>query len=181
MGVFMLKTLSFFILLFVANCSFAQENEINTLIINGDLILATQKINNILIDHPENMNARFQYATVLSLTQKNDEAINEYYKIIKDYPNLYEAYNNLGVLYSNLGLYEKSLTEFSNAIKINPKYNTAIENLGDLYLRLAIQNYKKVLSNDFNNESALAKYAKLKNLTLELNVGNFQKIIKPTN
>ena len=156
----------------------AQDDDINSLIIGEKYELATQKINNILIDNPLNMNARFQYATILSLTHKTDQAIGEYNKILKDYPNTAEAYNNLGVLYSQQELYEKSLQSFQEAIFIKPRYNTAIENLGDLYIQMAFQSYRKVLANDINNESALLKYIKTKSMSIELNTDNLQKIIK---
>lgn len=160
------------------NISWAQESEINTLIVSADYNLAMQKVNNFLIDHPQSMSARFQYATILSLTKKTDSAIEEYNKLLKDYPTLYEVYNNLGVLYSQQGFYEKSEYSFQEAININPKYNTAIENLGDLYVKMAVQTYKQVLANDLNNESSMMKYIKTKSLVIELTVSNLQKTLK---
>lgn len=158
--------------------SWAQESDINTLIISGDYNLARQKVNNFLIDHPENMVARFQYATILALTKKTDSAIEEYNKLIKDYPSLYEVHNNLGVLYSQQEFYEKSEDSFQEAISINSKYNIAIENLGDLYVKMAVKTYKKVLANDLNNESSMIKYIKTKSLVIDSTVSNLQKIIK---
>lgn len=160
------------------NTAFSQESDVNSLILAGNYNLAIQKVNNILIDHPQNMTARFQYATILSLTQKTDSAIEEYNKLLKDYPALFEVQNNLGVLYAQQGLYEKAANAFQEAVNINPKYNTALENLGDLYIKMAAQSYKRVLSNDLNNESSMMKYIKTKSLSIDLNLANFQKTIK---
>lgn len=173
----MLKKFVIISFFFLCKLSFAQENSINNLITSSDYNLAMQKVNNVLIDNPENMVARFQYATILSLTQKTDRAIEEYHKILRDYP-LPEIYNNLGVIYSQQGLYEKALQSFQEAIHINPKYNIAIENLGDLYVKLAAQTYKNVLANDIGNDSSMLKYIKIKSLSIDLNFNNFQKIIK---
>lgn len=175
----MLKKILFsFICVIVFNTAFAQENEVNSLILSGNYTLALQKVNNILIDHPQNMTARFQYATLLSLTQKTDAAIEEYNKLLVDFPALFEVENNLGVLYTQQGLYEKAVASFKQAININPKYNTALENLGDLYIKMAAQSYKKVLANDINNESSMLKYIKTKSLSLDFGLSNFQKTIK---
>lgn len=163
---------------FVVGSALAQENDVNSLIMSGNYNLAMQKVNNKLIDHPQNMTARFQYATILSLTQKTDAAIEEYNKILKDYPSLFEVNNNLGVLYASQGLYEKAEASFQDAITTNPKYNTALENLGDLYIKMAMQSYKRVLSNDLNNENVMLKYVKLKSLSIDLTLNSFQKSIK---
>ena len=174
----MLKKFVLILSVLTSSLSFAQDNEINSLILNSNYNLAIQKVNNILIDHPENTNARFQYATILSLTQKTDSAIEEYQKIIKTNPNIVEVYNNIAVIYAQQGLYEKSEEYLQKAIELNPKYNTAIENLGDLYIKMALQTYKKVLANDLNNENTMLKYIKVKSLTIDLGINNIQKIIK---
>lgn len=165
-------------LFFAISVASAQDNDINSLITSGNYNLAMQKVNNVLIDHPQNMTARFQYATILSLTQKTDAAIEEYNKLLKDYPSLFEVNNNLGVLYASQGLYEKAAAYFQDAINTNPKYNTALENLGDLYIKMAMQSYKRVLSNDLNNENVMMKYVKVKSLSIDLTLNNFQKNIK---
>lgn len=166
------------IMFFSLGFALAQEADVNSLIVSGNYNLAMQKVNNTLIDHPQNMTARFQYATILSLTQKTDSAIEEYNKLLKDYPSLFEVNNNLGVLYANQGLYEKAVTAFQDAITANPKYNTALENLGDLYIKMAMQSYKRVLSNDLNNENVMMKYVKVKSLSIDLTLNSFQKNIK---
>ena len=99
-------------------------------------------------------------------------------KVIKTNPNLVESYNNIAVIYAQQGLYEKAQEFLQKAIEINPKYNTAIENLGDLYIKMALQTYKKVLANDLNNENTMMKYIKVKSLSIDLGNNNIQKIIK---
>lgn len=174
----MLKKIIFITAILSSSLSFAQDNDINSLILNGNYNLAIQKVNNVLIDHPENINARFQYATILSLTQKSDAAIEEFQKIIRINPNLIESYNNIAVIYAQQGFYEKAEEYLKKAIELNPKYNVAIENLGDLYIKMALQTYKKVLANDLNNENTMIKYIKVKSLSIDLGTNNIQKIIK---
>ena len=174
----MLKKIIFITAILSRSLSFAQDNDINSLILNGNYNLAIQKVNNVLIDHPENINARFQYATILSLTQKSDAAIEEFQKIIRINPNLIESYNNIAVIYAQQGFYEKAEEYLKKAIELNPKYNVAIENLGDLYIKMALQTYKKVLANDLNNENTMIKYIKVKSLSIDLGTNNIQKIIK---
>jgi ketosteroid isomerase-like protein len=57
-----------------------------------------------------------------------------------------EPYNNLAVLYASSGQYEKARITLEKAIRTNPSYMTAYENLGDVYGKLASQAYDKALA-----------------------------------
>ena len=60
---------------------------------------------------------------------------------MSDYPELAEPHNNLAVIYASRGDYSLARTELETAISLNPGYATAFENLGDVYARLASQQY----------------------------------------
>lgn len=173
----MFKSLLFVFLLYSSSC-FSQELEINNLILKGDYNSAIQKTNALILEQPQNLNLKFQYANLLALTQQSDLAITEYLNIIKSDPSFVEAYNNIGVLYSNKDLLNLAETYFKSAIDINPKYNVSIENLGDLYLKLSIQSYKKILVNDINNENALSKFIKTKSLLIDLKINSSVQKVK---
>ena len=65
--------------------------------------------------------------------------------LTQDFPELPEPHNNLAVLYAGQGHYEKARAALDLAIQTEPNYPIAYENLGDVYLQLAIQAYEKHL------------------------------------
>jgi tetratricopeptide (TPR) repeat protein len=95
---------------------------------------------------------------------KPAEDINTFTLLTQDYPELPEPYNNLAVLYAGPGQYDKARVTLEMAIRTNPNYATAHENLGDIYVRLASQAYNKALLLDSGNTAIPPKL----NLTLEV-------------
>jgi hypothetical protein len=67
----------------------------------------------------------------LTLLNRNAEAIGVFQKLIDSHPELPGPYNNLAVLYGNQGEYEKARQALELAIRTNPAYATAFQNLGD--------------------------------------------------
>lgn len=82
---------------------------------------------------------------ILSEQGKSAEAINVFQKLTEDYPELPEPYNNLAVLHASAGNYDKARVALERAIRTNPAYATAHENLGDVYAKLASQSYDKAM------------------------------------
>ena len=82
---------------------------------------------------------------ILSEQGKTADAINVFQKLTEDYPELPEPYNNLAVLHASGGNYDKARVALERAIRTNPAYATAHENLGDVYAKLASQSYDKAM------------------------------------
>ncbi len=90
----------------------------------------------------------------------------EYQKAIEDYKKIfgiklhekttihdYEVLNSIGLSYASLGEYKKALTYYKKAIKLDPRYAPAYNNLGGLYQvegkpDLSFQNYQRALELD---------------------------------
>ena len=85
-------------------------------------------------------------------------------KLTEDYPELPEPYNNLAVLYASQSQYDKARAALEMAIRTNPSYATAHENLGDVYAKLASQAYSKALQLDSNNAGVQPKLALIRDL-----------------
>lgn len=76
-------------------------------------------------------------------------------------------HNALGVTYVRDGKVEKSITEFENAVKLQPGYVTAWNNLGDAYEKInnltsALRAFEEVLLLDPNNKVARPRRDALK-------------------
>jgi colicin import membrane protein len=128
----------------------------------GKVPEALSKTNEYLARHPADPQMRFMKGVLLSEQNRNDEAIVIFTKLTEDYRDLPEPYNNLAVLYAAGGHYEKARIALEKAIRTNPSYMTAYENLGDVYGKMASQAYDKALALGASTPPAKTKLTMLR-------------------
>ncbi|AOG25227.1 L,D-transpeptidase Cds6 family protein [Acidovorax sp. RAC01] len=116
---------------------------------------ALAKVEQRLSANPRDPQLRFLRGVAQADSGKPADAIATFTKLTEDYPELPEPYNNLAVLYANQNQLDKSRTALEMAIRTNPSYATAHENLGDIYAKLASQAYNKALQLDANNANSV--------------------------
>jgi len=133
----------------------------------GQLPAALAKVDVALSQRPKDAQLRFIKGMILSEQGKSAEAINIFQKLTEDYPELPEPYNNLAVLHASAGNYDKARVALERAIRTNPAYATAHENLGDVYAKLASQSYDKAmqLADPTQQPPQKAKLAMVRTLT----------------
>jgi colicin import membrane protein len=132
----------------------------------GKVVEALNKTNEYLSKHPADPQMRFMKGVLLTEQNKSDEAIAVFTKLTEDYKDLPEPYNNLAVLYAASGQYDKARVSLEKAIRTNPSYMTAYENLGDVYGKMASQAYDKALALGANNAPpAKSKLTLLRNFS----------------
>ena len=139
--------------------------EAQRLYAQGKLPAAMEKIDAYLKELPKDAHGRFLKGLVLTEEKKNAEAILVFTALTEEFPELPEPYNNLAVLYAAQGNYDRARAVLELAIKTNPQYAMAHENLGDIYAQLAGHAYERALQLDKDNASAKAKSAKVKEMT----------------
>lgn len=98
-----------------------------------------------LASKPTDPQMRFLKAVIQSRLAQPQDAITTLTQLTEDYPELPEPYNNLAVLYAAQGQVDKARAALEMAIRTNPGYANAHENLGDIYARLASQAYQKAV------------------------------------
>jgi outer membrane biosynthesis protein TonB len=116
---------------------------------------ALARVDQRLAANPRDPQLRFLRGVAQADSGKAADAIATFTKLTEDYPELPEPYNNLAVLYANQNQLDKSRTALEMAIRTNPSYATAHENLGDIYAKLASQAYNKALQLDAANASSV--------------------------
>ena len=126
----------------------------NKLFKQGQHAQAMEKVNAYLVTKPKDAQARFLKGLILAEQGNTADAITVFTRLTEDYPELPEPYNNLAVLYAGQGEYEKAKNELEMAIRTNPTYATAHENLGDIYAKMASQAYDRALQLEKNNSNA---------------------------
>jgi len=125
---------------------------------------ALTQIEQRLAANPRDPQLRFLRGVAQSDAGKTEEAIATFTQLTQDYPELPEPYNNLAVLYAQQNQFDKARVALEMAVRNNPSYATAHENLGDIYARLAQQSYAKALQLDPNNATVKPKLALLREL-----------------
>ncbi|NEX60272.1 tetratricopeptide repeat protein [Noviherbaspirillum sp. 17J57-3] len=138
--------------------------DVSKLVRAGQHAEALNRVEASLAKNPRDAQMRFMKGVILAEQNKSNEAIAVFTKLTEDYPNLPEPYNNLAVLHAAAGQYDKARAALESAIRTNPSYATAYENLGDVHAKLASQAYDKALQLDSGNAAAKSKLTLVKTL-----------------
>jgi tetratricopeptide (TPR) repeat protein len=138
--------------------------EVNRLVRAGQYNEAMYKADQYLTSKPRDPQMRFLKGVIQTESGKTTEAVATFAKLTEDYPELPEPYNNLAVLYAGQSQFDKARAALEMAIRTNPSYATAHENLGDVYAKLASQAYSKALQLDGNNPAVAPKLSLIRNL-----------------
>ena len=130
-------------------------SEARQLVTEGRLPQALAKVDAFIAANPKDPQYAFLRGVILSAQHKTEEAIQVFTRLTEQYPELPEPYNNLAVLYARQGHDEKARAALDMAIRTNPDYATAYENLGDVEVALARKAYQKSLQLDASRKDAI--------------------------
>jgi Flp pilus assembly protein TadD len=111
--------------------------EVSRLARAGKLTEAQTRADQYLATKPRDPQMRFLKGVIQTESGKPADAIATFSKLTEDFPELPEPYNNLAVLYAGQSQFDKARAALEMAIRTNPSYATAHENLGDVYAKLA--------------------------------------------
>ncbi|AKZ63141.1 hypothetical protein F506_11055 [Herbaspirillum hiltneri N3] len=154
----------------------SEVSDISKLMRSGQYADALIKTDAVLAKHPRDAQMRFVKGLILAEQNKSAEAIAIFSKLTEDFPDLPEPYNNLAVLYAANGQYDKARTTLDMAIRTNPTYATALENLGDIYAKLASQAYDKALQIDPGSNVPQPKLTLVRTLSGNITGGTIPKL-----
>lgn len=150
---------------FSANSAWADDYaDVSRLMRAGQYAEAMTKSDQYLASKPKDPQMRFLRGVIQTETGKTNDAIATFTQITQDYPELPEPYNNMAVLYAGQSQFDKARAALEMAIRTNPSYATAHENLGDVYAKLASQAYTKALQLDGGNAGVQPKLALIRTL-----------------
>ena len=141
-----------------------EYGDVTQLLRQGKQADALAKADQYLNGKPRDPQMRFLRGVILTEQGKTNDAIATFTKLTEDYPELPEPYNNLAVLYAGQSQFDKARAALEMAIRTNPSYATAHENLGDVYAKLASQAYSRALQLDASNTAVQPKLALIREL-----------------
>ena len=139
-------------------------SDVTQLLRAGKLAEAQSRVDRHLAAKPRDPRMRFLRGVIQRDMGRTADAIKTFTQLTEDYPELPEPYNNLAVIHAGQGQYDKARSALEMAIRTNPSYATAHENLGDIYARLASQAYSKALQLEGDNSTAQPKLALIREL-----------------
>jgi tetratricopeptide (TPR) repeat protein len=154
-------------LLLSASVSFANAQtlpEIQRLMKQNQMSQALEKVDLYISTKPKDAQGRFLRGLILTEMGRSADATAVFTKLTEDFPELPEPYNNLAVLYAQQKQYDKARAALEMAIRTNPSYSIAFDNLGDVYAKLASQAYDKALQLDSSNTATKTKLSMIKEL-----------------
>jgi tetratricopeptide (TPR) repeat protein len=108
----------------------------------GEMALAQQNLTLALARQPGDVALRFLQGVMLSASGSTGEAVALFERLIEEFPDLPEPYNNLAVLQAAAGRIDTARELLETALRLDPGYRTAQENLGDVFARLAQRAYE---------------------------------------
>ena len=140
--------------------------EAQRLMKQGQSAEALDRVDAYMASKPRDPQGPFLKGLILMEMGSQSEALAVFTKLNEDYPELPEPYNNLAVLYAEQKQYERARVTLEMAIRADPGYAIARENLGDVYAKLAGESYGQALQLDPSSKITHAKLAKLGELSL---------------
>lgn len=122
------------------------HNDVRKLLRQAKYPQALILVNKALATNPRDPQMRFWQGFIFEQLGQPDMALQAYLDLTREYPELAEPFNNLGVIYASKGDYPNAKAALENALRANPNYAAAHENMGDLLVNMARQSYERSLT-----------------------------------
>ena len=136
-------------------------SDVAKLVRDGKTADAITKADKYLASNQRDPQMRFLKGTAQAAAGQSEDAIATFTLLTEEYPELPEPYNNLAVIYASQNRLDQARNALEMAVRNNPNYAVAHENLGDIYTRLAQQSYTRSLQLSGNNAALKLKQSTL--------------------
>ena len=157
----LLRLLAFSGLLLTGAAHADVYGDVSSLAKSGKTAEAIAKADQYLGSNPRDPQMRFLKGVAQSQAGDLAAATATFEALIEEYPELPEPYNNLAVIYASQSQLDKARSALEMAVRNNPNYAVAHENLGDIYARLAHDAYQRSLQLHGNNRALQLKLSTL--------------------
>lgn len=131
---------------------------------SGDTHAALERLDAALAADPGRAPLRFLKAVLSEEQGQLTQAAELYERMIEDFPDLPEPYNNLAALRASQGQLDTAHRLLEVALRLDPDYLTAQQNLGDVYASLALRAYTSAARNDKAEPALLRKLQQARQL-----------------
>jgi len=138
------------------------HNDVRKLLRQAKYPQALLLVNQALAKNPRDPQMRFWQGFIYEQQGQSELAFATYLSLTQEYPELPEPHNNLGVLHAAKGDYPSAKASLDAALRANPAYAAAHENMGDLLVNMARQSYERALALEPKQTEPAKKIERLK-------------------
>lgn len=117
--------------------------DVHRLVLSEQWPQALSQAENHLKTQPTDPQMRLLLSRIQDGQGQTSAAMETLQALTQSYPELPEPHNNLAALLARHNRYAEALTQLQDAVRARPDYATALENLGDVYVALAMEAYQK--------------------------------------
>ena len=121
---------------------------VQALLAQGNSAHAVQQAEQYLAANPQDAQMRFLLANALAASGRESDAQTLLRQMCDDYPELAEPWNNLAVLHAAAGRLDDAAAALQEALRRNPDYVTALDNLGEVRVRQAYEAWQRAVALD---------------------------------
>ena len=150
--------------LLLTSIAFAQSEDpsvdsaaVEALILDEEFENAIARVDAALKKHKKDETLLLQKGFILVQLNRVDDAFNHYKKIVRKLKKNPEPGNNLAMVMRMQGKRTDAIAQLKKTIKKFPGYAKAYENLGDIYIEIAQNQYKEGLDQVPDNELLASK------------------------
>ena len=134
--------LSCILLAFSAGASADVYSDVSRLVSTQQLAKAQTQAEEHLKSQPTDPQMRLLLSRIQDGQGQTAAAMETLQGLTRSFPELPEPHNNLATLFARQNRYAEALEALQAAVRARPDYATALENLGDVYVALAIEAYQ---------------------------------------
>lgn len=139
-------------------------DEVSRLMRAQQLDQALGRAQDYLRSNPRDPQMRFLLGVAQNQKGDSAAALETFTNLTQDNPELPEPHNNLAVLHAAAGRYDEARVALEAAIRANPRYAVALENLGDVHARLAERAWQRARDVDAQNPRLAPKLKAVQSL-----------------
>jgi len=133
------------LVLFSANCRADVYGDVGRLVNAQEWTKARTQAEEHLKTQPTDPQMRLLLSRIQDGQGQTDDALNTLKALTQSFPELPEPHNNLAALFARQNRYPEALASLQAAVRARPDYAIALENLGDVYVSLAMEAYGNAL------------------------------------
>lgn len=122
--------------------------QVQALLDAGQSVQAIKNAEEYLAANPQDAQMRFLLANALAANGRAGDAQALLRQMCDDYPELAEPWNNLAVLHAAAGRLDDAAGALQEALRRNPDYATALDNLGEVRVRQAYEAWQRAATLD---------------------------------
>lgn len=135
-------------------------HQVKASIESGHIDLAIEQLKRAVKREANDYQAWFLLGVAYTRGQQFHQAMESFRRVVEINPQLAEPHYNLAVIYNELGDYRAAINELEKSLVKKPGDAVAEENLADLYVKLALENYRSAL-NRAPNQALEERYMRL--------------------